>query len=375
MYRYFILMSVSLHAMEPMAELKCVEETVKVSLGAQTMSTAQQWIRNTLLVTGTLQNPLGTVIGYGAERALQVAHPMMQKYVSIALEGKLHELKHIATDLKERIEKSWLPMRKEKAQLASLQAIIDGDVAKEVQIMRYGTQEHVECSRGRILDSLRVHGKSNLETLPEFTKETLLACKNTLKENIHHVDPTMMDMILTSPSSGGASPAYLDKVVTRKLEELSLKDLSVDEYLKQATDIVAQQKELTIKQKESLLMKAIVILSDYKWGRIVMRIGNRMGIKHKVAEVVRLFKTVIDWQYGHLYLSDKELAAWLESSEKGVALVKDALTLEEESLNQLIDATAAITHAWIKNRSYRSVKSNMSKLASLNEAMEKLKGH
>jgi len=365
------------HAMDkaPMIEFKCSQELATAVATQQVTQglTMQQFMRNALLVTGTLKNPLGTAACYGGGKALQAAHPLMQKYVGTALQGKLHELKAIAEQLRTKISESWLPCNKEQAQLAALEQVINSEVAQELQVMRFGTYEQVQCSLSRIADSIQLHRMANTKDLPKFDKEVIQACRDVLSQNIHKVDVRLLDMTLTSPNSF-QGPAYISQQAMDKIGKLDMQALGLEEYLKQSTQIINECGSLTLKQKQSLFVRAVqYFCQETLVGRLATTFTKQSAENLKANEFFKICKEICDWTFGGLYLSDTELMKYMEAAQKMQSFYKDLKGLDETRMHEVMKSLSDLLCGFAPGKDLKAAKKIGGRSAAVLKAYGEIK--
>lgn len=358
------------YASDPVMELACAsEKAAEVALEAsvaaqpaltttQDMIMQQMTMKNALTAFSFVQNPVPTAVGVAASKGMAAVHPIAQRWIGAALEGKKSALVARAIELKKEIASSFLPKTRQKAELATLTNIIESDVAKQMEVMRYGTPEQVLHSLYQMRDAIEANKRINSETPSEFNPKVV---HGVLQENIYKVDPSLADMVLTSPSSS-VGPGYLRSETLKQIQALDAVDLDV--FITQATEIINKTAATTAQKK--------ALLADTLLGRLIMRFSNNMGSKLKFNPIYNFFKKIIDWQYGSLYLTDLELEEWHEAAHDNLTTLVKAVQLDEPALNQLVDGFCEVLHSFIGNSKYRSLKRVTGKVAAVNEALDKI---
>ena len=362
----------------PSVEIKCVEGVSEIINSVNTTAqnvTMSQFMRNALLVTSTLKNPLGTGVSYYAQKGLSAAHPLMQEYVSTAMKGRLDTLRQKAQQIKDKIAHSWLPLNKERAQLEALEKVINSDVSQQLEIMKYGTYEQVQCSVHHIVTSLLVHTNSNFEEPPAFNKDVIDACREVLSTNVNAVPIDLMDMVTTSPHSS-VHPSYYRKEVYQKISALDIENMGVDNFFEIAVEILNECKQLTPIQKKAFLAEFLHdIFEKNLGGRLAKTFGEQLLINLKANQFFKAGKFLCDWAFGYIYLTNEQLDAhvqvWIDGYEMIAQACNDIKNGNEARMHQIMKSSADILSSF-PNPKLKKIKSVTTKGGGIVQAIERI---
>lgn len=209
--------------------LKFSEEAAKkAAIAAAVQQTTQaatmvQTIRNTLHVASVIRNPVGHAVFTFTKGGLKLTDPLLQKYLGFQLAGEAGKLTQLAEGLKTRIKKRWpLPMRHEKMQLKTLQAILETQATKELATIREGTLEQALEAHKRLKGEWQLYEmrKESGEIQPVIMEEHLVAAKQLIEARTDYQQ--MLQRIECERQQKLAEQELIQK------QELVLKDLTID---------------------------------------------------------------------------------------------------------------------------------------------------
>lgn len=232
------------------------------------------------------------------EQGIGASHPEMARYVSLRQQGSLGDLLKTQQELSDKIKQAlfFMPMHKEKALLASLEAVINEPLTRKLAACAHGTYEQVLVN----LQDIALHNKLSGGIMQDDVEQAYdLACKNKA------FDPTLCSLIISSPSSVTNGWGYLTQKAHDAMKDLDFNTMDTDTYLAELQRIAeVHGKELTERQKMALVMELIAYGIEVAYTNV------------KGSEMLAVVRTMTDICFGKLYLPEKEYDAYMDKAAK-----------------------------------------------------------